>query len=69
MKAAPLIKASLKKTSELGAFVRLAGMVKYGVTCRSRDDASNHAEDSASPGETTRDLDFFDTDAPDAPAN
>ncbi|KAL1428686.1 hypothetical protein MTO96_003032 [Rhipicephalus appendiculatus] len=30
---------------------------------------SNHAKDSASPADTTRDLDLFDPDVPNAPAN
>ncbi|KAL1483074.1 hypothetical protein MTO96_002144 [Rhipicephalus appendiculatus] len=45
MKAASLIKASLKKISELDAFMRLAGVVKYGVTCHSRDDGKKQLVD------------------------
>ncbi|KAL1470937.1 hypothetical protein MTO96_040177 [Rhipicephalus appendiculatus] len=36
--AASRIKKSLKSFSELDDFMRLAGVVKYGVTCHSRDD-------------------------------
>ncbi|KAL1463911.1 hypothetical protein MTO96_043133 [Rhipicephalus appendiculatus] len=45
MKAASLIKASLKKISELDAFMRLAGVVKYGVTCHNRDDGKKQLVD------------------------
>ncbi|KAH7944272.1 hypothetical protein HPB52_017852 [Rhipicephalus sanguineus] len=36
--AASRIKESLKSMSELDDFMRLAGVVRYGVTCHSRDD-------------------------------
>ncbi|KAL1422941.1 hypothetical protein MTO96_021535 [Rhipicephalus appendiculatus] len=36
--AASLIKKSLKSFSELDEFMRVAGVVKYGVTCQRRDD-------------------------------
>ncbi|KAH8037257.1 hypothetical protein HPB51_009700 [Rhipicephalus microplus] len=43
--AAFLIKARLMKTTELNDFMRLAGVVKHGVTCHSRDDGKKQLVD------------------------
>ncbi|KAH7943630.1 hypothetical protein HPB52_009634 [Rhipicephalus sanguineus] len=43
--AASLIKISLKSFSELNVFMRLAGVVKCGVTCHSRDDGQKQLVD------------------------
>ncbi|KAL1479127.1 hypothetical protein MTO96_052118 [Rhipicephalus appendiculatus] len=39
------IKKSLKSFSELDEFMRVAGVVKYGVTCQSRDDGKKQLVD------------------------
>ncbi|KAL1483506.1 hypothetical protein MTO96_033138 [Rhipicephalus appendiculatus] len=43
--AALRIKTSLRSFSELNDFMRLAGVVKYGVTCHSRDDGQKQLVD------------------------